>query len=66
MTDTRDELIKHLVEALRFYANPENFLWISQYGVLEYGDRNIHLTEIKDMGFKAKEALTEAEKAGFK
>lgn len=46
-----------LEEALRFYADIDNFLFIEDYGFLEYAERNRDLQSTKQLGTKAKAAL---------
>lgn len=47
-----------LKEALRFYADVGNILFMEKYGFLEYGDKNIDLQGTNPFGEKARAALT--------
>lgn len=46
-----------LRETLEFYADDQNFLFTREYGLLEYGERNIDLQGTNRIGHKAREAI---------
>ena len=45
--------VKEAREALEFYGDPTNFLYMHDYGILEIGERNVDLQGTYPIGYKA-------------
>lgn len=49
--------LKRMQEALEFYADPENILYMKEYGFLEYGEQTEAEQHTNKLGTRARKAL---------